>query len=353
MSSREMVRLAAMILALLVLAMMIGRAREPATWRWLARDDSADRENAAAESRGAEAKPADEILVAMTAKAPADDAKAATEPAGPTDEDDEERAAAIEEFQAVSDGNTLLQPEDMFAYRRVWNWVMNQSLEQMQKRAKPAPSFNDLMQEPAVHRGELVTLKLTIKRVLKYGNQKDRVGVETVYELWGWNEKTLGWLYVIVTPELPKGMQVGDDVDVPITMYGYFFNLLGYQAAGAKPQDKPLKAPLFIGRIARRNVPPQERPSDFDSKFVWVALGVLFVGYMALRFWLGSRRRAKYVPPSASKRREAADWLEHAEEGGSVSDSGSGSDTSTDSSTQRPNDDEGGIDSGFLDRRGK
>jgi hypothetical protein len=340
MSSRELVRLMAMVVMLLVLTLMIARAREPATWRWLAQDDAAGR-GAAANNGDNAANPDDGKQVALTAKPPVGDAKAAIESTGPTDEDEEERAAALEEFQAVSDGNTAMQPEDMFAYRRIWNWVMNQSLEQMQKRAKPAPSFNDLIQEPAVHRGELVAVKLSIRRVLKYDNQKDRVGVDTVYELWGWNEKTLGWLYCIVTPELPPGMRLGEDQDVPVTMYGYFFNVLGYHAAGAKPQDKPLKAPLFIGRLARRNVPSQKPPSDFDSTFVWIALGALLVGYVGLRFWLGIRTRTKYSAPSAAQRRDASEWLEHAEEGETGSDAG----------TPPPDDDDGGIDGDFLDRR--
>ncbi len=325
-----------MVVMLLVLALLMLRAREPSTWRWLAQDDTAGKGEAEAIPVHGENKPAGEDVAAAT---PVVDAKVATPPSGPTDEDDEERAAALEEFQAVSDGELAIQPEDMFAYRRVWRWVLNQSLEQMQKRSKPAPPLNDLMQEPAVHRGELVRLKLNIRRVLKYDKQDERIGVKTVYELWGWNDNTHGWLYVLVTPELPPGMQVGEDQAVAVTLYGYFFNVLGYQAAGAKPQDRPLKAPLFIGRLATRDVPVQKPRSDFDSQFIWIALGVLFLGYLGLRFWLRRPRGPIVAPISPSKGREAKDWLEEAEDRGSAGDR----------SKDPRADDENDLD--FLDRR--
>ncbi len=333
---RELVRLMTMLVMLLVVALlMLRRAslRRGVGWRrttWRTKVELTRCRPAASLNRR---------LWRVTAAKPVVDTKVAAPPSGPTDEDDEERAAAIEEFQAVSDGELAIQPEDMFAYRRVWSWVLNQSLEQMRARSRPAPPLNDLMQEPAVHRGELVRLKLNIRRVLKYDKQDERIGVKTVYELWGWNDNTQGWLYVVVTPELPPGMHVGEEQGVAVTLYGYFFNVLGYEAAGAKPQDRPLKAPLFIGRLATRDVPVQKPRSDFDSQFIWIALGVLFVGYLGLRFWL-RRPRGLIVPPiSPSKGREANDWLEDAEDGGLAGDR---------SKDSRPNDDN---DLDFLDRR--
>ena len=34
-----------------------------------------------------------------------------------------------------------------------------------------------------------------------------------------------------------------------VTFTGYFFKVQGYHEAGAGPRDKPLRAPLFIGRV--------------------------------------------------------------------------------------------------------
>ena len=81
-------------------------------------------------------------------------------PLGPTDEDDLEAAEARDEFQAVTDGTTSMAREDMYAFRRVTQWVVNQPAPLMERRAKTGVTFNDLMGRPQEYRGKLLALDL-------------------------------------------------------------------------------------------------------------------------------------------------------------------------------------------------
>src|SRR5207237_317610 len=97
----ELPRLLTLCIMLGVLTLLIGRASDPGTWRWLAPDASG------------------ETASAVTAEASivADDPTAS----GPTDLDPQELDAAHEEFQAITD-RAPLSKEEMPAYWRLMAW---------------------------------------------------------------------------------------------------------------------------------------------------------------------------------------------------------------------------------------
>ena len=81
------------------------------------------------------------------------------EPSGPTDQDWEQAEALREELQRVSDRTLAVQPEEMDAYNRLVYWAENQSSEAMFSRAKKGLRFNDFVQSPRDHRGQLFELE--------------------------------------------------------------------------------------------------------------------------------------------------------------------------------------------------
>jgi hypothetical protein len=222
---------------------------------------------------------------------------------GPTDLDTEEAAAAIEESGAITDRGLSLQVEEMPLYWRIFGWVQHQSIAKLQKRAARDIPFNEFMQSPGPMRGQLVQLKLNVRRILKYDAPENPSGVQHVYEIWGWTDESQAWPYVVVVPELPAGMPVGEKVYERATFAGYFFKLQGYYAAGAGPNDKPLAAPLLIGRV---DWPPSlaQAPSQ-PSYWPWIFVGgaMLIIGGNLL-WWMWrrkapqSRRQREFEPKS-------------------------------------------------------
>jgi hypothetical protein len=256
----ELARLITGLVMLVVLYMLIMRARDANTWRWLARDDG--RPTAATAPAEPEKKPAEpEKQPIESGKKRIEPIKKPTEPGkkpvpapapqapavtGPTDQDPEEAETAREEFQALTDGTLKLGPEEMEPYDRLVEWVKNQSFAQLSARAKKGLRYSNLYDDPDRHRGELVALDVEIRLASDAG--KNRYGVP-LYEAWGATNESRGRLYALIIEDYPKGMPAGDSICEKARFVGYFLKLQGYEPATAKPGQKPEKAPLLIGRV--------------------------------------------------------------------------------------------------------
>ena len=229
-----------------------------------------------------------------------------------TDQDSEQRQAATEEFQAVSDKTTEIQPEEMAAYWRLLTWVKQQPFHALDQRSKSDFILNDLLQEPGVHRGELLRLELNVRRVLSYEVPDNRLGVKRLYEIWGWTKESLAWPYVGIVTDLPKGFPIGSDISERAVFCGYFFKLQGYLEAGADPRARPLSAPLLIGRIEVR---PQKQVPLVGTEGPWLIGLSAVAGLMLLTRvgWIISRRKKRRVAPMVKGEIQvlpADQWLE-------------------------------------------
>jgi hypothetical protein len=301
----EFMRLATMIVMLVVLFMLIRRSQDANTWTWLAADTSASSQDSQ--------PPAENKSEDKHKSRPAGTEKSVdktTAPGGPTDEDPEEKEAAAEQFQAISDGTAHIQPEEMPAYNRLLKWVQNQSLAQMRRRAKKDVAFTQFYQQPDKYRGKLCELELNVRRILKETHNN-----LTLYEIWGWTAESRSGLYVGVVIDLPKGMPSGPDVYEKAVLVGYFFKLQGYQPADAKPNAAPLKAPLLIGRLLWR---PTEKPQVQRSDWYWGLFLLLgFLAFIIIRWSLLLwKPRRKYTTSSVLTKRgglSVQEWLAEAE----------------------------------------
>jgi hypothetical protein len=292
-------RLASMIAMLAVLALLISRAADPNTWTWLT---------------GESPKGAKEII----GPSPVVSQETGV-PTGPTDLDSEEREAADEQFLAITDGTTELSREEMPAYWRLFKWVEHQSLVDLQQRAKVDAVLNGFMQRPEEQRGKLFRLDLNVRRVLAYDAPANSAGIEKVYEIWGWTTESKAWLYCVLTAHLPAGMPEGPDVHERATFAGYFLKVQGYQAAGAAPGDKPLAAPLLVGRVAWQPAASAARSNESGSWLWWFAGIACAYGVVRMGIWLWVRTRSPQPEvlsaarsASRSKRANLRGWLAEA-----------------------------------------
>jgi hypothetical protein len=242
--------------------------------------------------------------------------KPATEvPLGPTDEDQEEADAAREEFQAVTDGTLKMSREDMFAYKRLVQWVINQPASLMEKRARTDLTFNDLMLSPEEYRGDLVKLNLTARSILEDKRGAQREFGFPIYEIWGFTADSGAWLYNVVVVDLPEGLPVGTRINEKVRIAGYFFKLQGYLPAKAKPGSRPEKAPLLVGRVIWAEPAPPEAAGT-NWSWVWGVLG-LFLVWIGVRVGLLVFRRPRRPRAVVTRSRgpgamSIEDWFEQA-----------------------------------------
>ncbi len=202
--------------------------------------------------------------------------------------------------EAILDKTTSIHSYEMPAYWRVMDWVQSQSLADFQGRSLPEVPFQNFIQHPGKYRGRPVRVELNVQKVLSIDLDDTGNGSrpKKLYELWGLPTELDGYYYVVVTPELPRGFPVGKQVDVTTTVYGYFFKLQGYIPFDAKPDARPLLAPLIIGRVAPVSVVAVSPPWNPMSNIVLLVGGGILV--VVIIGWIIVGLRKPVSPPVGS-----------------------------------------------------
>jgi hypothetical protein len=261
----------------------------------------------AANSPGMENPPGSPGQSLTDAKIPAP----AEEP--PIDEDPIERKEFQFEAGALTDKDSLRAAE-MPAYWRLVDWERQQTFEQLDKRGRRDLVFTHLWEHPERYRGQLVRLKLNIRRAIAtdadvQGKARD---LKRTYEAWGWTDESHN-PYVVVLTSLPDNFPLGYSIDENVVFDGYFLKLMRFEAGDGKQHA----APLLIGQLSwrPRTMPPMPFNPAWAGYFV---LGGLAVVMLVVRMTFRMRPpRPRAVLPPLRDDEEAVPietWLERVEE---------------------------------------
>ncbi len=258
---------------------------------------------------------------------------------GPNDLQALEETQARNLFQAVTD-KAPLAAEEMPAYWRLMRWSMTQSFDELWERAHKDRYFTHLGEVPEKHRGELVGLKLSVRRTVSFPAPQNSAGAKTVYEAWGVTDESRGNFYCLVFYDKPPELPIHPDVHEEVQFVGYFHKLLTYQ----DPLDKTRWAPLLIGRIRWRENPARvalQRTRHVWSYWIWGTLAVTVMVAVWTNRYL-ERGRALLTAPQEVDHASVERWLET----GMTEDA-----SPTDGSRSRLDDAEAdGVDSDVLSR---
>lgn len=271
-----------MLILLVMLAVLIPRVRDARIWGLLTDRKAADYQPQ---------KPATPVVVATPLPATVAIAQpSAAEDELALDQEPEEQEAFKEEAEVLLDRRLEVEGIEMVPYWRVVRWAIASSFENLQKRASRSYLFNDFVRKPNKMRGQLVRLRLNVRRVLQCERPPSQPkDIPQLYEIWGATDQSQAWLYCIITPELPPGLPVGPSVHEEVVFTGFFLKLQGYQPGNAKPNDSPLFAPLLIGKLQMAQPLP---PAQADtSNWWWLAVGGLAVAGFAAIWYVVHRSR--------------------------------------------------------------
>ncbi len=294
-SGNELVRLLTMVVMLGVLALLFARARDPGTWRWLAPEAP----NVGTGTAPAAADTTEEDVAAAERVA-----------AGPTGDDPQERDAAREEFEAVTDKAPLAK-EEMPAYWRLLAWQQHEPLAAMRQRAKKDITFKQLWQQPEKWRGQLVEIPVHLKQTAHVDELADNsLGLKDLDEVWGWTTDSQPYSYWFVCPQLPPGMPRGTNITEEATFVGYFLKLIPYE----DHQGVSRATPLLIGRLIWHPAAGSSMARDDEGWWPWMIGGVLAILF-AVRW--GSRWRNRHSggvtnPATRHDDHAVAEWLDRA-----------------------------------------
>lgn len=273
-------RIFSLLMALLVIGMLYTRARDPLMWRWFAAPDVEKRDEApvaVAGTQPAAAQVAPESIVV-----------------GPNDLDPEEQA----KFQSYKDlitDRTPLRPREMLPYWQFVEWSRTQSTTELEKRAQVEPAFTLVWEHPERYRGQLIRLRMHVRRVLQYDASENSLGLKVLYEAWGWTDESKSFPYVVVFSEKPPGLPVGNEVEAEVVFVGYFLKMMSYTAF-----DSTRGAPLLVGRLrmnkgGSRAAPPVSTPL---TAVVAVVCGItVFAGVVGWWWLAGTRPKVRSTQP--------------------------------------------------------
>jgi hypothetical protein len=257
-------------------------------------------------------------MPAKEKKVAGEEAAAWTETVVPGTADDAlEMDLAKEEFEAIDDGEGL-QEADMFAYWRLMRWARSRSFAELEDRAKwdvPFVKLCDISSkfaEAQRHRGELIRLRLHIRRVVQWDQEKaNSADVKTVYEIWGTTDESKSNPYAVAVFELPPEIPVKADASSEAVFVGYFLKTLKYPSEDGKIRG----APLLIGRVKAAKSGKSAAAAREEGLLAMVAIGAaILLMALLIVFALRITRRKRGPLPSLAvpslPTSEVEDWLE-------------------------------------------
>ena len=115
--------------------------------------------------------------------------------------------------------------------------------------------YINLMTEPDRFRGEPVTIEGDLWRLYEFDAGENSYGVNRVYEGWVFTGDSANHPYRIVCTGLPKGIEPGENLRVPVRLTGYFFKLEGFRSNGGVHI-----APTMLARRIKINPMPNGIP---------------------------------------------------------------------------------------------
>jgi hypothetical protein len=137
------------------------------------------------------------------------------------------------------------------AYCQALILANQQPVELFRKAAKDdeAIKFSHLWNDPANHRGRVITIKGRMARLRKHDpapRMAQQEGVKHVYESWIFGDTKNAYPFACVFPVLPDGLEPSESMDRRVTFYGYFLGQIKVRVGTAHdPRDE--KRLLLIG----------------------------------------------------------------------------------------------------------
>lgn len=213
----------------------------------------------------------------------------------------------VQDRTGIPGGDLTDLPEEYKAYCLALNTARTASNEALAASAQTDVSYAQLFANPERYRGQVIRFRGRLKRVRSMDPPAFlRDEVPLLYECGIFDEKRFGdHPMMAVVTELPPGVVVADDMEIPITIDGYFFKLWRYRAG-----DAWRDAPLLIARTIRPDPGTRSANADdtnhaFTRELVIgaIALFGLTVGLMIALSWWYRRGDARVRERMVARRR--------------------------------------------------
>jgi hypothetical protein len=184
--------------------------------------------------------------------------------------------------------NTYFRPEE----QKTW-FEMFARLREMDEARLAAMSLGELtyaqlLQQPDVYRGQVVTLRGTVLREEKQHPDQNASGITEYHRLWLRPRGRGQWPFVVYSLALPEGFPRGEGLRAEVSVTGLFFKNWSYPYDGGMGL-----APVVLAKNFAWQRPPAPVPrKGVDLRdVVWVATGAALFALATV--WLAVRRTVR------------------------------------------------------------
>jgi hypothetical protein len=203
------------------------------------------------------------------------------------------------EFQAIQD-KTPIQLRETAAYATLLERARNTSAADLAKDSRRDIFFTHVWERPEKYRGVPVHLQGVAKKILTYEVEPTLAPSQRLYEIWFYTDENRYFPNVAIIQDPPAGLLVGDDLNLRVTIDGYFMKLMKYRAG-----DTNRAAPLFIGRMEWTPIvvaPPSSFRDlgPFSRRYLASGVFILALGSIAIRVFLQIRKIQAQARPQST-----------------------------------------------------
>jgi hypothetical protein len=163
------------------------------------------------------------------------------------------------------------------------------------------PLFYDLTQQPDAYRGQPVSMRGHLIRLVKYQAGPNDYGIETLYEGWLVTPDAEAHPTTVIFTEIPEGMPIGEELVDGVSVTGYFFKLHTYSSRDKKTRFAPmvLAHTLQWSPIVAGTGWPLSRTSTILAIFALAAVGALVLRAAFRRQAADRQKRYRESVPDA------------------------------------------------------
>jgi len=284
----------------LVIVLMI-RAADPETWRWIAPDETAE------EVKPDNSNRVPENQIAVPRKAVAGDNGTEGEfrvvgdrrPATPYtigekrdlgSGDRGDKLWAEPEALAMVEDSSPFRGTDFEAWSQIFDNIREANAGDLSAKDAPLVQFGQLFQQSDLYRGKLVTIQGTIRRCVKLppNSLDERAG--NLWQLWVFSGGQTSPI-VVYSMHIPDDFPVGDEINETASLQAVYFKKWVYAAKGGT-----MTAPLLLARNVNWQAPAPIQ-KEITSLEIVVGVGCALVGaaVVVCFIWWNNRNRDSEV----------------------------------------------------------
>ncbi|MCG8450045.1 MAG: hypothetical protein MI725_10770 [Pirellulales bacterium] len=212
----------------------------------------------------------------------------------------------VEGLSQVED-KTYFRPAEQEAWQNLFAQLQGKSNQQLSETSVGEMTYAQLLKQPDVYRGRVVTIRGTVLREELEQAGKNGLGVESYHRLWIRPHGGGPSLFVVYCLELPVAFPRGDQLSSAVSVSGYFFKNWSYSWDGGLALAPVILANSFSWRqpVSLSTAKPVSRKTLILAVGVTSLLGVA-LAWLAL--YPTRRRRTRSATPGDQRLVLPDDW---------------------------------------------